>query len=53
MKRAAPPKLPFFGHRNMAQTMHGGWNRKPGEMRVLKGWWPSTIAGYDIAGRKL
>jgi hypothetical protein len=53
MKRAAPPIFPFPGHRNFADAIARRHQIKPGDQIVMKGWWPSTISGRDMAGRKL
>ena len=47
--KAAPPIFPFPDHKPLKTT-----GRKPfaGHMTVMKGWWPSTMAGFDMMGRR-
>ena len=38
---------------NTTKPAHEDRRRAPGEMRVMKGWWPSSIRGYAMNGRPI
>ena len=46
---AAPPIFPY-PHKPIEMRGYANCNRA--KQAVMKGWWPSFVPGYDVAGRR-